>query len=148
MKMRRFFAALLVSLAVAPCTAATAIEGKAVYEEICQACHQPDGIGTPGIAPPLVSPLIEHAAAREKDYLLLVVLNGLTGTISLADQGSLTGAMPPQRNLSDDEIAAVVNYLLRLNHQAPTLKAGDVAVLRNAQVSHNDLRKRRTELTK
>jgi mono/diheme cytochrome c family protein len=148
MKMRWAFAALLASLAVAPYTAAMAIEGKPVYEEICQACHQPDGIGAPGVAPPLVSPLIERVAAQEKDYLALVVLNGLTGTISLADQGSLTGAMPPQRNLSDEEIAAVVNYLLRLNHQAPTFEAGHVAVLRNAQVSHNDLRRRRTELTK
>jgi mono/diheme cytochrome c family protein len=97
--------------AIAWSSAAEAADGAKVFTDTCQACHAAGGVGTPGLAPPLVSPVIANAATTQKNYPAMVVLNGLAGSIPLAAGGTIAGAMPPQQSLSDDEVAAVVVYL-------------------------------------
>jgi len=127
--------------------AGKATDGKGVYASICQACHAA-GMGVPGIAPPIVSPVVVNAAARQKDYLVQVVLKGLNGTIPLADGTTMTGAMPPLAQLSDAAIAAALNHVLSLNKKPAAIKPADVTAARAQPASNEDLKKRRLELMK
>jgi mono/diheme cytochrome c family protein len=71
--------------------------GEELFANICQGCHMPDGAGATGAGsyPPLaVNPNLESGA-----YPISLVLNGRR-------------AMPPFGDrLSDEQIAAVVNYI-------------------------------------
>jgi mono/diheme cytochrome c family protein len=71
--------------------------GEALYTNICQACHMPDGKGASGggTYPALAGD--QNLAAR--GYPVLVVVKGLHG-------------MPPIGvMMNDDQVAAVVNYV-------------------------------------
>ncbi len=103
-------------------------------------------MGAPGLAPPLVSPVLANAASKQKDYPALVVIHGLSGPLPLAGGGSLTSAMPAQQGLGDDDIAAVVNYVYRLNHAKTTITSADVARLRGQPVDNGALKRIRAEL--
>ncbi|MEA5446588.1 cytochrome c [Gammaproteobacteria bacterium AB-CW1] len=86
-------------------------QGYSVYESNCMACHGGDGAGRPGAFPPLeghVSELLGRDGGRE--YLLDVVLNGVSGPTEIDDE-VYDGFMPGFRQLSDEEIAALMNYL-------------------------------------
>lgn len=84
-------------------------KGEAVFQKICAACHQPDGRGKDGVAPPLVGS--EWVLAPGGQRLVRIVLNGLSGPITV--QGRVWNLpMPPWReNLDDDAIAVVLNYV-------------------------------------
>ncbi len=72
-------------------------QGKAVYERMCVACHQPGGEGIPNVFKPLkASPVANGPLAAHLD----TVMNGKTGTAMQAFAGQL----------SDLEIAAVITY--------------------------------------
>jgi len=139
-------AAVVLTLVLASPGAATAADGARIFADTCQACHQAGGVGAPGLAPPLVSPVIANAAAKQKDYPVLVVINGLSGSIALAAGGTIASAMPPQQGLGDDEVAAVVNYVFRLNHAKTVLKSADVAQVRGQPTSHDALKQIRSGL--
>ena len=84
-------------------------KGQAIFEKTCAACHQRDGLGKEGVAPPLVGSewVLEPGGQR----LARIVLNGLNGPVSV--QGRVWNlAMPPWReNLDDDAIAVTLNYV-------------------------------------
>ena len=144
----RAVAAAVAIAAIAWTAAAQAADGAQVFAGTCQACHAESGVGTPGLAPPLVSPVIANAATKQKDYPTMVVLNGLTGSIPLAAGGTMSSAMAPQQGLSDDEVAAVVSYLYRLNHAKTVIKPADVARVRAQPASGDDLKRMRLDLMK
>ena len=66
-----------------------------------------------GAFPPLAGELPRLAAAGEagRNYLVQVVLFGLQGPI-VAQGKSFNSVMPPQGHLSDEQVAAVLNYAL------------------------------------
>ena len=85
--------------------------GGQIYNELCFACHGPDGLGTPKpelsttMAPPLAgSPRVNS----HRDYIAKVVLRGLTG---LVDGKSYTDAMVAMDTQSDEWIAAVGSFV-------------------------------------
>jgi mono/diheme cytochrome c family protein len=84
-------------------------KGQAIFEKTCAACHQRDGLGKEGVAPPLVGSewVLEPGGQR----LARIVLNGLSGPVNV--QGRVWNlAMPPWReNLDDDAIAVTLNYV-------------------------------------
>jgi hypothetical protein len=64
--------------------------GKAYFLQNCAICHQPNGIGVPGVYPPLAgSPYINGDARR----LAMIVLKGIQGTITV-DGRKFNGTMP------------------------------------------------------
>jgi mono/diheme cytochrome c family protein len=148
MSMRFLLAGAAAAIFVASASAAGAADGKAIYANVCAACHQPDGAGTAGLAPPLVSAVVVRAAEHQKDYLAAVVTKGLSGPIGLADGSSLTSAMPVQSALSDADVAAALNYVLKLNHKSPAFSAADVAAVRGKPISGEEVRHMRAELLK
>lgn len=90
--------------------AGLAQQGKAVYNKpTCVACHMADGNGAPGANPPLVGS--EWVNEKEPGRVIRIVLNGLTGPITVKGQ-SFNGNMVPWKDvLSDEEIAAVISYV-------------------------------------
>lgn len=100
--------------------------GRAVYANVCAACHQPSGLGAPGIAPPL----------RDSDYALgdarraaAIVLAGLHGPIEVA--GRAWDLEMPAWSATDDELASVLTYVRReWGHTASPVTENDVRAAR------------------
>jgi mono/diheme cytochrome c family protein len=77
----------------------------------CQGCHQINGAGIPGVFPPLAGHIPEVLAAKGgREYLINVLLYGLAGEISVKGQ-KYGGAMPAFAQLSDDQIAGLLNHI-------------------------------------
>ncbi len=86
-----------------------AAKGEGIYQKTCAACHQRDGMGKPGVAPTLVGS--EWVLAPGGDRLVRIVLNGLSGPITVQGR-EWNLPMPPWReNLDDDAVAVVLNYI-------------------------------------
>ncbi len=87
---------------------AAAANGQAVFGRTCVTCHQANGQGLAGAFPPLAnSPYVNGDKAK----LAKLVLNGLTGPVTV-DGKRFNGVMPPWKGqLSDAEIAAVLTYV-------------------------------------
>ncbi|MFT3736256.1 MAG: cytochrome c [Rhodocyclaceae bacterium] len=121
---------LLVSALLAALPAHAADDGKAVFERVCAACHLPTGEGLPGAFPPVKqSDYVKKATPAQ---LVKLLANGLTGPVKVNGQ-SYNSAMPPQ-DLSDADMASVINYLNNnLNGNKAQLTADQVKKLRSAK---------------
>jgi mono/diheme cytochrome c family protein len=84
-------------------------KGREIFSKLCAACHQSDGEGKDGLAPPLVGS--EWALTPGGGRMARIVLNGMTGPVQVRGKAwNLT--MPPWReNLTDDQIAVVLTYV-------------------------------------
>lgn len=74
----------------------------------CSACHGADGAGRAGGFPPIVGHAVSLAQA-DRAYLVNLVLYGVTGPITVAGN-AYNGMMPGWSHLSDEQIAAILNY--------------------------------------
>ena len=102
-------AVLGLSLALAAPAVAKA-DGAAVYQH-CFACHQATGGGIPGVFPPLAGHAGNLVAAK-RTFPIEVVLFGLKGEIKVEGK-KYNGVMPALGDqLKNEEIAAVLNYVL------------------------------------
>ena len=83
--------------------------GESVFTANCVACHQANGQGIAGAFPPLANhvPSLYNA---DRGYLIDVLLYGLQGQIQVNGQ-SYNGVMTAWPQLSDQEIADVLNYI-------------------------------------
>ena len=77
-----------------------------MYNQVCAACHQPEGDGIAGVFPPLA----------KSDYLnadpvraVRSVIKGLSGKISV--NGVEYNGVMPAMNLTDEEAANVMTYV-------------------------------------
>ncbi len=86
-------------------------DGAALFGN-CSGCHQATGEGIPGAFPPLARhlPAIYNTDGG-RSYLINVLLYGLQGEI-VVEETSYSGLMPSWQQLSDAEIAAVLNHEL------------------------------------
>jgi mono/diheme cytochrome c family protein len=87
--------------------------GESIYTTNCLACHQSEGQGIPSLFPPLAQhlPLVfELEGGRE--YLSKVLVYGLQGSINI-DSQTYNGVMPAWPQLTDEDIAEVLNYALK-----------------------------------
>jgi mono/diheme cytochrome c family protein len=102
-----------VAVAIFACSANVhAAGGSEVFASNCIVCHQPDAKGVQGIYPPLAETVGVYAKLKQgRAYLAHVPSFGLTGVI-VTNGESIDGNMPPLSQLSDDEVAAVINYIL------------------------------------
>lgn len=88
------------------------VTGAELYARHCVVCHQADGEGAPGIAPPISGTLVKRAKIPAgRDYLAQVMVSGMVGTISSHGMRYL-GNMPSFNVLSDGELASVLNHVL------------------------------------
>ncbi|HLD67542.1 MAG TPA: copper-containing nitrite reductase [Pseudomonas sp.] len=110
----------------APAADAPLARGQAVYERVCAACHLPDGSGVAGVFPPLA----KSDFFQERPYEMAhIVLNGRSGELVVNGE-HYNGVMPPQ-DLSDEDVAAVINYInVAMNDGKPVLTAAQVKDMR------------------
>lgn len=85
--------------------------GKMLYEQSCLACHQADGGGVPGLAPPLIKGVFVNG---DEKRLINILLKGLEGVEIKGE--TYANPMPAFDYLSDEDIASVLTYV-RSNFQ-------------------------------
>ena len=106
-------------LVAAVCTAALAAgadvaraDGHNVFISNCAVCHQPDGKGAPGVYPPLANSVGHYVALKDgRAYLIDVMSFGMGGKIASGGD-SFEGDMPPWPQLSNEEVAQTLTYVL------------------------------------
>jgi len=106
-------------------------EGQLLYEQYCLSCHQTDGSGVPGMYPPLKE---SEWVSGESDKLISTVLNGVTGTITVAGE-LYDQEMPAQDYLEDTEIMMILNYIRKVfGNNAPAIQVEQISALREKKV--------------
>ncbi|RXK56868.1 c-type cytochrome [Oleiharenicola lentus] len=80
--------------------------GQQLYAQHCLPCHGPEGQGAPGLIPPLT----KTDWVKNKNRLLQVALNGLSGRIEVNGE-FYQQEMPAFRHLSDDDLSALLTYV-------------------------------------
>lgn len=91
-------------------TTQSEVDGAGVYQR-CFGCHQSTGRGIAGVFPPLAGHAPELFKA-DRSYPIKVVLFGLKGEIEVEGK-KINSVMPGHMDqLNDEEIAAVLNYVL------------------------------------
>ena len=118
--------ALLVATlpALAQTGAGSADAGSRIYASNCAAGHQAGGTGMADAFPPLAGhfpDLLKPADGRR--YVGKVLLFGLEGQSSV-NGGNYAGTMPDWQALSDNDIAAVLNYVSNAWDNGKSLPAG------------------------
>jgi glucose/arabinose dehydrogenase/mono/diheme cytochrome c family protein len=83
--------------------------GKTQYTVICGACHQLNGQGLEGLAPPLVD---SDWVIGTPERLTRIVLNGIRGKINVKGK-TWELEMPPLNILGDEDIASLLTYIRR-----------------------------------
>lgn len=131
-------AVLALALHAAPGSAA---DGALVFADVCAACHGEGGIGTPGLAPPLVDPpLWTKLGDKAPEFVTGVVISGFSGTLMSQGVGYYGLVMPPQSDLSDADLAAAANYVLgTLAGVKAEVTEAEIAARRAAPLSHKEL---------
>lgn len=116
------------TLAGTAITAAAAPDGASLYATHCMACHQANGVGLPGVFPPLAG---SEWVAGPEETLLQIVLHGVSGPIEVAGQ-TYQGEMPAfGSRLKDAEIAALVSHVRsHWGNTAAAVPASAVAMAR------------------
>lgn len=143
---------LLLALAAITCGAAISARadgggGAELFARHCAACHQADGAGVPGLAPPLVGALKNIAENDQgRTYIAHVLVSGMAGTIRTG-AGKFSGVMPSQAALADRELAAIASYVLAaFNDSRVTLRAEEFAALRGRPLPPGEVRKLREQV--
>jgi mono/diheme cytochrome c family protein len=102
-------------------------DGKQLYTTHCLQCHQSDGLGVPGMFPPLAGTSITK---WPKENVISLLIYGFRGPLEVEGK-SYYQDMPAFGYLKDEEIVAILNYVR--NHwgnKAPRISLKDVADVR------------------
>jgi putative membrane-bound dehydrogenase-like protein len=101
-------------------------QGQEIYNNLCVACHQPDGQGREKIAPSLVNS--RYVIGADAGVSTRIILSGKEGSV---------GLMPPLgASLTDEQIAGVLTYIRReWGHTASAVAPDDVKEIRGMTAS-------------
>ena len=127
--------------------------GAATYAANCSSCHQPTGAGLPGVFPPLAGHAADVYAATGgiggRAYLIDALLYGVQGAITV-DGASYNGLMPAWQQLSDEQVAAVINHAVAGFDGAPdgfdAIRSDEVAAARGQGLDGADVHELRGAL--
>lgn len=113
-------------------------KGEATYAMVCSPCHQPSGLGTPGLNPPLAG---SEWVLGTPNRLIRIPLHGLSGEIRVGDN-TYNGTMPPfgaSPPLDDDEnVAAVLSFIRNSwGNKAPPITPEQVKAVRDETASRS-----------
>ena len=114
----------------------TASPGKQIYESLCLNCHQPNGVGLPGVYPPLTPN--GWANASDVSIPIKILLHGLTGPITVdgKDYGITTPIPMPPMGLDDGQTAEILTYVRgNFGNQASPVTPEQVKKVRTETVS-------------
>lgn len=115
------------------------VVGKRLFTANCVACHQSTGLGVAGQFPPLVgSEWVLGGDWHGDNHLVSILLHGLQGPIQVKGN-TYNGAMPPWKQLKDDQIAAILTYIRsEWGNNAPPISAEQVAKIREETAPQAD----------
>ncbi len=85
--------------------------GKKSFASVCAACHQPNGVGVPGVYPPLAK---SEWVNGSEERVIRILLHGLSGPIKVEGKdfnSAMPAIGPGGYNFSDEKIAAVLTYI-------------------------------------
>lgn len=88
--------------------AADPANGKTVYQQNCQACHQAAGAGVQGAFPPLAD---NPNIAGNPEYLAEAIIKGVSGPLEV-NGSHYNGAMPAMGHIDNQKIVDLVAYIL------------------------------------
>lgn len=101
--------------------------GALLYTEYCTVCHRADGQGVPRIFPALDGN--SAVFSKNADSVLQITLGG--GRMPKTPHDRMAFTMPAFSNLSDADVATVVNYVRNSwTNQAPEIDVDDVVKMR------------------
>lgn len=104
--------------------------GKTLFMGTCSTCHMADGVGLGGVFPPLAKS--DYIKKSTNDHLAGVVLNGLHGPITV-NGVEYNSVMPPMSQLTDDEVANILTYVLNTwDNKGGRLSRDDVRKVRES----------------
>ncbi len=111
-------------------------KGKNLFELRCGVCHQPTGLGSPGIAPPLAGS--EWVNTPGPGRMIRIASNGLGGLILVKGQEyNLNMAGGFVEDLAPEELAALLSYVRQAwGNTAPIVKPDQVKAVREKIVGH------------
>jgi mono/diheme cytochrome c family protein len=145
------FATIAIAAGLAVCARAAEPD---VFGARCVICHQSTAQGVPGVYPPLADSIGNDVRFNDgRDYLIHVVLDGLSGPIEVAGT-TYDGLMPRFSQMTDAEIAAVLNEVLthynanEIPKNFAPITAAEVARARATPRSPDALDRERTSLMK
>jgi mono/diheme cytochrome c family protein/glucose/arabinose dehydrogenase len=109
--------------------------GKALYGGICAGCHQPNGAGLDGIAPPLVD---SEWVTGSPERLSRIVIHGVRGYITVKKRRYQLD-MPPLGALGDEPLAAILTYIRReWEHGADPISPEFLKAVREKEAGRTD----------
>jgi mono/diheme cytochrome c family protein len=110
--------------------------GKAIYRDVCSACHGIDGKGVPNLFPALAQ--APQVRAPDPTSMIRVVLRGVRSVATKAEPTA--PAMPSFGwQLNDAQTAAVLTYIRNSwGSAAPAVSPGDVGKLRSGLANRSD----------
>lgn len=101
--------------------------GRTLYAATCGACHQANGQGLDGLAPPLAG---SDWVTGPEERLARIILHGLTGPITVNDV-TYQMEMPALSVFDDEQIAGVMSYVRQeWGNQAREVSAETVQKIR------------------
>ncbi len=111
-------------------------DGEEIYMTRCLSCHMTNGEGVPGVFPPLAG---SEYVVGDKGVVIRMVLNGLTGEITVKDV-TYSGMMPPWGGfLTDEQVAEVLTYVRSsFGNEADGVTTEEVAAVRAAVGERKD----------
>jgi mono/diheme cytochrome c family protein len=123
-----------------------AVNGRQLFTGKCQACHQANGQGLPGVFPPLAG---ASWVQGEPALPAQILLHGLTGPLEV-NGNTYQGAMPAfGEQMNDAEIAAVLSFIRsEWGNTSPAVEAAAVEAARKASASRSEPWDGVTELQK
>ena len=106
----------------------TAMDGRQIYEHICQGCHMPDGGGAVGAGH--YPALAKDPTLNSRQYMALTILMGRRNMPAFGAKHAIGFGGPPV-TLDNAQIAAVINYVRTNfgNHYKDSITAAEVAAL-------------------
>ncbi|HEY1848136.1 MAG TPA: cytochrome c [Opitutaceae bacterium] len=128
--------------------------GKAAFGAVCITCHQPTGMGLPGIYPPLAGSEWVNGPA---DRMIRIVLYGLKGDVHVEGHDFNAAAMPvfgqgvtnSAYSWSDDKIAAVISYVRQeWGNKGGPVSADEVAAVHKAVGDRKEMSETELEAVK
>jgi mono/diheme cytochrome c family protein len=124
--------------------------GVASFQSNCVVCHGRAGAGTPSLAPPLTNYPARYVGVPEgRRQLAMTVVYGMFGDITV-EQKHYNFKMPDFSRLSDDALAAVLNFVVfdvaHASDDATPLSAAEIAAERNQPEVADAVRQHRAAL--
>jgi mono/diheme cytochrome c family protein len=111
------------------------IAGRKLFEPNCGACHQVDGMGAAGKAPPLVGS--EWVLAPKPDRIIRIVLDGLSGPVEVKGQEWNLNMVPWRSSFKDEDIANILSYVRNSwGNKAAMVTAAQVKEIREKTKAH------------